>query len=55
MQQAGYHHANMLASQLKSDLEARSTKMMTLMQEVIANTSVQQDIQSEITTPSDNS
>ena len=53
MKQAGYHHANMLASQLKSDLDTRNAEMMTMMQEVLANTSVQQEIQSDITTPTE--
>ena len=52
MQQAGYHHANMLASQLQKDLDARSTEMMSMMQEVLANTSGHNKIQSEITPPS---
>ena len=32
MQQAGYHHANLLATQLREDLDARNTDLMTVLQ-----------------------
>ena len=35
MQQAGYHHANMLASQLRVDLNNQQTQMLALMQDLV--------------------
>ena len=35
MQQAGYHHANMLASQLRVDLNNQQTEMLALMQDLV--------------------
>ena len=32
MQQAGYHHANMLADQFRADLQLQGTEMLTLVQ-----------------------
>ena len=32
MQQAGYHHANMLAHQLRTDLQVQGTEMLALVQ-----------------------
>ena len=34
MQQAGYHHANMLASQLREDLNNQQTEMLAMVQEL---------------------
>ena len=36
MQQAGYHHANMLAEQLRTDLQAQGNEMLALVQEMAA-------------------
>ena len=33
MQQAGYHHANMLATQLRAVIETRNTKMIAVVQQ----------------------
>ena len=33
MQQAGYHHANMLAAQLCQDMTARDTNILEMVQE----------------------
>ena len=35
MQQAGYHHANMLASQLRVDLNNQQTQMLAMMQDFV--------------------
>ena len=35
MQQAGYHHANMLASHLRVDLNNQQTQMLALMQDLV--------------------
>ena len=32
MQQAGYHHANMLASQLQATIDSQGTKMLKMLQ-----------------------
>ena len=41
MQQAGYHHAHMLAEQLKTDMARRDQELMTVIQSVVdSNTSV---------------
>ena len=34
MQQMGYHHANMLANHLRTDLQAQRTKMLAIVQEL---------------------
>ena len=34
MQQAGYHHANMLAAQLRTDLQVQGSDMLAMMQEL---------------------
>ena len=39
MQQAGYHHANLLAQQLKTDLERRDTELFSIIQSVAESTS----------------
>ena len=39
MQQAGYHHAHMLAQQLKTDLERRDTELFSIIQSVAESTS----------------
>ena len=36
MQQAGYHHANMLAEQLRTDLQAQGTEMLAIIKETAA-------------------
>ena len=38
MQQAGYHHANMLAQQLKTNLKRRDTKLFLIIQSVAEST-----------------
>ena len=38
MQQAGYHHANMLAEQLKSDMERRDNDLFSVIQSVVDST-----------------
>ena len=38
MQQAGYHHANMLADQLKADMERRDQDLFTVIQSVVDST-----------------
>ena len=38
MQQAGYHHANMLAEQLRTDLQVQGTEMLAIVQEMAAAT-----------------
>ena len=40
MQQAGYHHANHLASQLRADIEKRDTKLLTVLRSAIETSSV---------------
>ena len=35
MQQAGYHHANMLASQMRVDLNNQQAEMLALMQDIV--------------------
>ena len=40
MQQAGYHHAHMLAQQLKTDLERRDTEIFSIIQSVADSTSL---------------
>ena len=35
MQQAGYHHANMLASQLRVDLNNQQTEMLAMVQNLV--------------------
>ena len=51
MQQAGYHHTNMLATQLKTNLERRDNKLFSLLQSVAEATSVPPSIApSEIST-----
>ena len=55
MQQAGYHHANLLAQQLKTDLERRDTELFSIIQSVAESTSSPPSIApsevSTITTP----
>ena len=34
MQQAGYHHANMLADQLRINLQVQGTEMLVIVQEL---------------------
>ena len=34
MQQAGYHHANMLANNLRTDLQVQGTEMLAIVQEL---------------------
>ena len=34
MQQAGYHHANMLAAQLRADLQVQGSEMLAMVQEM---------------------
>ena len=36
MQQPGYHHANILAKQLRTDLQAQGTEMLAIVQEMAA-------------------
>ena len=40
IQQASYHHANMLANQLQNNMESRITDMLNMLQEVIDTNSV---------------
>ena len=35
MQQAGYHHAKMLAQQLRTDLTNQQTEMLAMMQNLV--------------------
>ena len=37
MQQAGYHHANLLAQSLKEDIDHKNDKLLTMMQTVLAS------------------
>ena len=39
MQQAGYHHADYLAQQLRIDMQARNMEILAMLQDVAANTS----------------
>ena len=41
MQQAGYHHANHLASQLREDIEKRDIELLTVLQSTVETNSVQ--------------
>ena len=34
MQQVGYHHANMLADQLRADLQIQGTEILALVQSI---------------------
>ena len=52
MQQAGYHHANMLAQSLKEDLDQKNEELLTMMQSVIEQSTTQPDPASEISAPS---
>ena len=42
MQQAGYHHANMLAAQIRNDFEQQNQQMMAMMQTLAENTAPEQ-------------
>ena len=39
MQQAGYHHANHLAQQMRTDLDTRNTEMMSIIQTALSHAS----------------
>ena len=54
MQQAGYHHANMLAQSMKQDLDQRNEELMSMMQTVIGQASTPIEPESEISAPSAN-
>ena len=43
MQQAGYHHANMLASQLRADIVQQQTEMLAMMQDLVTGPPPQED------------
>ena len=49
MQQAGFHHANMLASQIRTNLESQNEDMMQMLQEVMDTNEKQQQEQEENT------
>ena len=40
MQQAGYHHANVLASQMRSELQVRNTEVLLMLQTISDNSTV---------------
>ena len=48
MQQAGYHHVNMLATQLRPDIGQQQTEMLAMMQNlVIGQVNEQEDVTDE--------
>ena len=54
MQQAGYHHVNMLAQSLKEDINNKHDDMLTLLQTVITQPTTTHEVSSEISAPSHN-
>ena len=44
MQQTGFHHANMLDSQLRIDLGNQQTEMLAMVQNLITDAQVEQDL-----------
>ena len=51
MQQAGYHHANMLAAKLKSNINLSNGEVLSILQEVITNNLCPTTIMSKISEP----
>ena len=49
MQQAGYHQTNALATQLQSNMNTKNQEIMSMLQVVIATTTMQQDQPLELT------
>ena len=54
MQQAGFHHANMLASQLRVDLGNQQTEMLAMVQDLVADVQEQDPVQAPIQQPAAN-
>ena len=52
MQQAGYHHANMLAQTLKQDLDQQNDKLLSMMQSVMEQSMAPTEPASDISAPS---
>ena len=51
MQQAGYHHANILATRLKSDIDSSNGEVLSILQEVLTNNLCPPTVMSEISEP----
>ena len=52
MQQAGYHHANMLAEAMKSDMERKNDEVISILQDVLSKSTAATEIESQLSAPS---